>query len=302
MLERVVERRQRQPLLGRRRRSPRQATRRPRTTSGRAARCQSRRRRSRHRRTRSRTARRIRRRRRGPGGRPRRVVRAAIVGPQPVMAVQRAAGTVRPATVAAGAPQRSITARSIGHRTGPSSSERLQVAPVAAAEHVRSARHRCAHARLLQRSVQPRRVRALGQPEAAVPVAKAAPVRARCRSAAAARGPLGAAAAAPRGSPTRSRPRARRGRRESVAERGQPLGGSGVLGGRALELGGASSRLAGRRAVPRCRARACAMRPDLAQKPHAAIDHSRRLELVGQHRRQRQRQRRARPSTSSNGT
>ena len=162
-------------------------------------------------------------------------------------------------------------------------------------EHVRQVDADRMHAGCLEQDVEPRRVRALGQPQAALPaLAEARAMRRRCRRAAAAgRRPWWRAAGAPRASPTTStwrggpsapsRPPAvalERGEararpvvaRRRVLERGDD---AGVAGGRRRCRGGATRR--------GCRRRNC----------RAALERAGRLELVAEHRRQRQRDRRA---------
>ena len=148
----------------------------------RAARCPARRRTARRRRTRAATrATKSRRVARRLLGRARRVVDGAVVGPRVVVArgavVVVAVGGVR--RIAARRPHE-VDRRAIdGHEQRPGlGGQRAQVARVARAEDVGEVDARRVHAGLLQQPVQPRRVRALRQPEAAAPaVAEARAVR-----------------------------------------------------------------------------------------------------------------------------
>ena len=145
----------------------------------------------------------------------------------------------------------------MGTSSGPAlGGQRAQMARVAGAEDVGEVDARRVHAGLLEQRVQPRRVRALGQPEAAAPaVAEARAVRldARCAPAGARRRRW-PAAAGPRASPALVHAANGAQRAEQVG--GQALERERVLAGRALELG----RHGARPRPPRCRARATAGR------------------------------------------
>ena len=104
----------------------------------------------------------------GPVDRPRRV---AVLGVVARVAVGRRGG------VAAVVHTRSISARSIGTRSGPEALRSGCSWRQAVAEHVGEIEADSVHAGLLQQRVEPRRVPALRQPEAAVPVPEALAVR-----------------------------------------------------------------------------------------------------------------------------
>ena len=147
-----------------------------------------------------------------------------------------------------------------------------------------------AHTNLLQEGVEPRRVRALGQPKAARPVAEAAPMRANAGLHLNRRPGVGGQerqdGVGRRGRPRRVGPE--RGE-QSRAKLRQLAGRRCVLGGRALGLSGQALLTA---VAKRLRVAAMRFGPDLAQETQAARHGSGRLELIAQHRRQRERDRR----------
>ena len=140
------------------------------------------------------------------------------------------------------------------------------------------------HAGLLEQRVEPRRVPALRQPEAAVPVPEALAVR----------GDAGADLEPRAGGGGQQRQHGVGGRRGPAHVRGEradevaparleALGRARVQIRRALELA-RHPRVLGRRDVAPVR-----LRPDLAQEGEEALGHAAGLELVAQHRGQRER-------------
>ena len=227
---------------------------------------------------------------RGLLGRARRVVDRAVVGPRVVVArgavVVVAVGGVR--RVAARRPHE-VHRRAIdGHEQRPGlRGQRAQVARIARAEDVGEVDARRVHAGLFQQPVQPRRVGALGQPEAAVPaVAEAPAVRLDPGAHLQAHAGVG-------GQQRQDGVRRAAGPRRERRERGQevlrqPLQRGRVLDGRTLELGRHRG-VVGRLDVEGVRRRA-----HVAQEGPAAVQSAGRLELVAQHGRQRQGDRGAR--------
>lgn len=171
--------------------------------------------------------------------------------------------------------------------------QRRQLGGAATAEHVGQVDADSVDAGLLQQRVEPRRVGALGQPEAAAPLACAGLLQPR----------------ALRGDPGLDlQPHARVGRQQrqhrvrrrrgpgGVADEGvqQPAGALQLARPRerALVVAGGPLQL-GRPVVVAARPAAVGVEPvsdpaDVAQEGGEAVDHARRRELVGEHRRQRE--------------
>ena len=168
--------------------------------------------------------------------------------------------------------------------------DRMQVRGVAKPERVGQLDAGAAHARLLKGLVQPRSVRAFGQPEAAGPVAEATAMRRHAGLHLQRRAGVGGQQWQDRMRGGRRPRHVRRERLEQAA--GQPLqavGGGRVLGGRALELGDEQigAPLAHQHDVA-----PVGLGANVAQERQAALGDARGLELIAQHRRQRQRDRR----------
>jgi len=176
-----------------------------------------------------------------------------------------------------------------GHEQRPAlGRDRPELTGVAAPEDVGQVDDDGVDPRLLQQRVEPRRVGALRQPEAAAPRAEARPVRGDAGADLQADGGVGRQQREDR---VRRRARPRRVR----AQRGDRVGrhtleGARVVAGGPLELTG-HVLLAGR--ARGLRVEAVRRRADVGEERAAAVHRARRGELVAQHGRQRERDRRA---------
>ena len=213
--------------------------------------------------------------------RPLGVVRAAVHRPRQVAPRRvRVRVEVRPGGRVAGRAPDEVDDRAVDrrqHRAVRRAQGRQRVDPVVGEV---DAGH--AHARLRQPLVQPRRVRALRQPQAAVPVTEARPVRRDPRLELEADPGVGGQQRQHRVG-GRRRPAHVRGERghEVAAARLEVLGGRAVAGGGAVEL---------RRDLRvRLDVQAVALGPDLVHERREALGHARSRQLVREHRRQRQR-------------